>query len=225
MDGRIDLHTHTLFSDGALLPSELLRRAVSRGYTGLALTDHADASNLEGIIASLLRFAADQKDDFELALLVGVELTHVAPRSIAALARRAKAAGAQLVVVHGETLVEPVAPGTNRAALECPDVDVLAHPGLLTAEEAELAAANGIYLELSTRRGHCLANGHVAALAREAGARLLVDSDAHEPSDLADLDMARRVALGAGLTPAEAEEAVQAAPAALLRLALERRQK
>lgn len=225
MDGRIDLHTHTLFSDGALLPSELLRRAVSRGYIGLALTDHADASNLESIIASLLRFATDQRDDFELALLVGVELTHVAPRSIAALARRAKAAGAQLVVVHGETLVEPVAPGTNRAALECPDVDVLAHPGLLTAEEAQLAAANGIYLELSTRRGHCLANGHVAALAREAGARLLVDSDAHEPSDLADLDMARRVALGAGLTPAEAEEAVQAAPAALLRLALERRQK
>ncbi len=223
MDGRIDLHTHTLFSDGALLPSELLRRAVSRGFTGLALTDHADASNLEGVIASLLRFAADQKDDFELALLVGVELTHVAPRSIAALARRAKAAGAHLVVVHGETLVEPVAPGTNRAALECADVDILAHPGLLTSEEAGLAAANGIYLELSTRRGHCLANGRVAALAREVGAALVVNSDAHDPSDLADLEMARRVALGAGLTPAEAEEALHAAPAALLRQALERR--
>ncbi len=48
---RIDLHTHSLISDGVLLPSELLRRAEALGHKALAITDHADASNLAHIIA------------------------------------------------------------------------------------------------------------------------------------------------------------------------------
>jgi putative hydrolase len=225
MEGRIDLHVHSLFSDGDLLPSEILRRAACLGFVGLAFADHADAANMGTIIDGLSRLVDQEGDDYGFPFLVGVELTHVAPPSIARLAHMAKAAGAELVVVHGETLVEPVASGTNQAAVECPDVDLLAHPGLLTDEEAELAAANGVYLELSFRRGHCLTNGHVAALARDSGASLMVSSDAHAPSDLIDLRMARRVALGAGLSPAEAEAAVTTHPAALLRRALERRQR
>ena len=42
----IDLHTHTFFSDGGLLPSELARRARIAGYQALAFTDHADVSNI-----------------------------------------------------------------------------------------------------------------------------------------------------------------------------------
>lgn len=223
MEGRIDLHIHSLLSDGDLLPSEVLRWATCLGFAGLAFADHVDASNLENTVAMLRRLAADEGDDYPFPFLAGVELTHVAPRAIARLARRAKEAGAQIVVVHGETLVEPVAPGTNRAAVECPDVDILAHPGLLTPEEVRLAVANGIYLEISARRGHCLANGHIAALARAAGAALIVNSDAHAPADLIDLEMARRVALGAGLTPEEAEAATRTHPAALLQRAMERR--
>jgi putative hydrolase len=102
------------------------------------------------------------------------------------------------VVVHGETVVEPVPAGTNRAAIEA-RVDVLAHPGLLTPEDAELAARNGVLLELSARGGHCLGNGRVAALARRAGAGLVVNSDAHASRDLIDEGMARKVGLGAGL--------------------------
>lgn len=40
---RVDLHTHSLFSDGVLLPSEMLQRAAQLGYGVLAITDHADA--------------------------------------------------------------------------------------------------------------------------------------------------------------------------------------
>lgn len=222
-DGRIDVHTHTTLSDGDLLPSELLRRAACLGHTAVGMADHVDASNLEAVVSALLRLADDEGDDYGLRILVGVELTHVAPASIARLAQQAKAAGAQYVVVHGETLVEPVAPGTNRAAVTCPDVDVLAHPGLLTLEEARAAVAQGIFLEISARRGHCLANGHVAAMARAAGAALLVDTDAHAPSDLLTLDAARRVALGAGLSPEEADAALHTNPSALVQRALERR--
>ncbi len=223
MDGRIDFHIHTTLSDGELLPTEVLRRAEVLGCAGLSFADHVDSSNLEFVIDSLRRLVADQGADYAFPILVGVELTHVAPRSIARLARRAKEAGAQIVVVHGETLVEPVAPGTNHAALECPDVDILAHPGLLTEEEAALAAKHGIYLEISARKGHSLGNGRVAALARQAGAPLLVNTDTHSPSDLIDLATARRVALAAGLSEAEAEAAIRTHPANLLSRASERR--
>jgi putative hydrolase len=204
---RIDLHVHSLLSDGVLLPSELLRRVVVRGYEAIAITDHTDASNMEELITSLMRFARQQEGDFPLTFILGVELTHVAPRSIAPLARRAKELGADLVVVHGETIIEPVRPGTNRAAVECSAVDILAHPGFITLEEARLAAENDIYLEITSRRGHCLTNGHVANIARQAGARLVVNTDAHTPQDMIDQEMARLVAAGAGLNEAEVEAA------------------
>jgi histidinol phosphatase-like PHP family hydrolase len=200
---RIDLHMHTFMSDGALLPSEHLRRAVVKGHSAVAITDHADAANLEELLSSLLRFARQQRDDFPLVFLPGVELTHVGPQSIAPLARRAKELGAAIVVVHGETVVEPVAPGTNAAAVSCPDVDVLAHPGMITLEEAQQAAANGIYLEITTRPNHGLGNGHVAQVARQAGAKLVLNTDTHVPNDMLDQETARLMAAAAGLNADE----------------------
>lgn len=219
---RIDLHTHTFYSDGVLLPSEQLRRAVVVGHAALAITDHADSSNLEELLARLLRFRRYQGDDYPLVFIPGVELTHVAPRSIAPLARWAKELGAGLVVVHGETIVEPVAPGTNAAAAACPDVDILAHPGLLTVEEARQAADNGVYIEITSRRGHGLSNGHVARAAREGGASLVVNTDTHVPSDLIDQATARRVAAAAGLDDGEVYAATVTHPQALVRRALAR---
>jgi putative hydrolase len=207
-EARIDLHTHSFYSDGALLPSEMLRRVQVLGYAVLAITDHADASNLEELATQLLRFQREGARGFEVAFIPGVELTHVPPEQISPLARRARRLGFRLVVVHGETPVEPVAPGTNRAAVECPHVDILAHPGFLSAEEAALAAANGVALEISTRGGHCLTNGHVARVALAAGAHLVINTDTHAPADMMDQARAWRVALGAGLTEAEAQAAL-----------------
>jgi putative hydrolase len=218
---RIDLHTHSFFSDGVLLASEQARRAVVKGYAALAITDHADATNLETLLESLLRFVHQQADDFDLIFIPGVELTHVAPRSIAPLARRAKELGG-LVLVHGETIVEPVAPGTNAAAAACPDVDILAHPGLITVEQARQAASNGIYLEITSRGGHSLANGHVARVAREAGASLVLNTDTHGPGDMIDQALARRVAAGAGLDEDEVYAATVTNPQALVQRALAR---
>lgn len=220
-DQRIDLHTHSLFSDGVLLPSEQLRRAAVQGYGAIAITDHADASNLEDVLDKLFRFVRQQRGDFPLVFLPGIELTHIAPRSIASLARRARELGG-LVVVHGETIVEPVAPGTNAAAAACPDVDILAHPGLIAVEEARLAAANGVYLEITSRGGHCLSNGHVARVARTAGAQVVVNTDTHEPGNMIDQAMARLVAAAAGLDDSEIYDATVTHPQAIVRRVLER---
>jgi histidinol phosphatase-like PHP family hydrolase len=188
----------------------------------MAITDHADASNMEELLRCMLRFARQQKDDFPLVFVPGIELTHVAPHSVAPLAQHAIELGAALVVVHGETIVEPVRPGTNAAAVVCPDVDLLAHPGLLTLEEARQAATNGVYLELTSRGGHSLANGHVARMARQAGACLVVNTDAHAPSDMIDQEFARTVASAAGLSDDEVYAATVTHPQALVRRALAR---
>ena len=198
----IDLHTHTIFSDGVLIPAELARRAKSIGYQALAFTDHADEALMPHVVSNLRRFVDSCGHYFGIELLAGVELTHVPPALIADHVDRARKLGAQIVVMHGETVVEPVAKGTNLAAIEA-GVDILAHPGLITVEEVRLAAEKGVALEITTRGGHSLTNGHVAALAREYGALLVVNNDAHQPRDLVDSTLRRAVALGAGLTESE----------------------
>jgi histidinol phosphatase-like PHP family hydrolase len=201
----IDLHTHTIFSDGELIPSELTRRAAVIGYRAIGLTDHGDRSNMDLIIPRLVRVADDLGRAWGLTVLPGIELTHIPPAAIADTAREARSLGAKLVLCHGETLSEPVAEGTNRAALEA-DIDILAHPGLISEEEVRLAAERGICLELTTRRGHSLSNGHVARLALACGAPLVLNTDSHAPGDLTPFVQARRIALGAGLTEAQFEE-------------------
>jgi histidinol phosphatase-like PHP family hydrolase len=194
----IDLHTHTLYSDGGLLPAELVQRCEVKGLAAVALTDHADMSNLEFIVPRLVAAAEGLNRHHQIKTLAGIELTHLPPELIAPLTAQAYALGAQLVVVHGESPVEPVAPGTNLAAIEA-GVDILAHPGLITPQEVALAAEKGVMLELSARGGHSLGNGHVAKLALAAGAMLCINSDAHAPRDLMDPAFAEKVGLNAGL--------------------------
>jgi len=198
----IDLHTHTVFSDGELIPAELARRAKVAGYEALAMTDHADHSNIEHILAGISKVTGRYSPYCGLDLFCGVEITHVPPGLIAELTADARRLGAQIVVVHGETPVEPVARGTNLAAIEA-GADILAHPGFITEEEVRLAAQKGVALEITTRKGHSLTNGHVVALAKRFGAKLVINNDAHAPGDLVSSELRKKVAMGAGLTTEE----------------------
>ncbi|HEX9913223.1 MAG TPA: histidinol phosphate phosphatase domain-containing protein, partial [candidate division Zixibacteria bacterium] len=164
----IDLHTHSVLSDGELLPAELARRAYVAGYKALAITDHVDSGNLALVLAQLIKVSKDLNKYMKIKILPGVEITHVPPQQIPELAGLARKLGAKIIVVHGESPVEPVISGTNSAGLES-DIDILAHPGLITEKEIKLAKKRGIYLELSARRGHSLTNGYVAKLARKFG--------------------------------------------------------
>ena len=211
-----DFHTHTFLSDGALAPIELVRRAQVIGYRGMAITDHVGPGNLEYVVSTLTVDCKAATSRWDILVLPGVEITHAPKEDIDMLASEAKKMGARVVNVHGETIVEPVEPGTNMAAVQSGDVDILAHPGLVTHEVASIAAANGVFLEVSGRRGHAYANGHVVRVAREAGARMVLDSDAHEPGDLLTDEMALQVALGAGLSRAEAEALLSDGPRQVL---------
>lgn len=194
----IDLHTHSIFSDGVLIPAELLRRAEVQGYRAIAITDHMDSSNLDFIIPRIVRIAEEINPLQSVNLIPGTELTHIPPSLIPDSISKARELGARIVVVHGETIVEPVREGTNRAAIEG-GADIIAHPGLISEEDAALAAENGVALELSARKGHSLSNGHVAAMATKHGARLVINTDAHLPSDLVTRDFAVKILQSSGL--------------------------
>jgi histidinol phosphatase-like PHP family hydrolase len=211
-----DFHTHTFLSDGVLSPVELIRRAVANGYTAIAVTDHAGIGDQERVLDILVKECEMASAEMGIMAFPGVELTHVPPKRIAEAARKAKSLGAKIVLVHGETIKEPVALGTNQAALESPDVDILVHPGMLTEAEAKLAKKAGIYLELTARAGHSLTNGHVARTALAVGANLVVDSDGHAPGDLLTEELARQVAIGAGLSLDVIDKVLHTNPQAII---------
>lgn len=198
----IDLHTHTILSDGALLPAELVRRAEINGYKAIALTDHVDSGNMEIVLNQLVKVSKDLNGQGGIKVLPGVEITHMPPSLIPELAEQARRLGAKIVVVHGESPVEPVAPKTNWFGLQS-DIDILAHPGMITEEEIQMAKEKGIYLEISARRGHCLTNGRLVSLAKKYESNLVINTDAHQPKELFTKDMIRKVGLGAGLTEEE----------------------
>ncbi|MFA4984338.1 MAG: histidinol phosphate phosphatase domain-containing protein [Candidatus Omnitrophota bacterium] len=195
-----NLHCHSLLSDGALLPSEVAIRYADKGYKAIAITDHADYSNIEQVTRAIMRFTEEwPRHNGYIRVLPGIELTHLPLEQFNPLVRYARKKGIKIIVGHGETPVEPVLKGTNRAALEA-GVDILAHPGLISEDDASLAASKGIFLELTSRRGHSDTNPAVVAAAAKSGASLVLDTDGHQPQDIiapADLKM---VGLNAGLS-------------------------
>ena len=211
-----DFHTHTFLSDGVLSPIELIRRAIVVGYETMAITDHVGPGNLEYVLSTLKKDCEMAEERWDIKVFTGVEITHTPIEDIDLLAKEARALGAQVVNVHGETIMEPVVSGTNLAAVSSQYVDILAHPGLITLDEASLAAENGVFLEISGRKGHGLANGHVANIARKTGATLILDSDAHEPDDLMTQEYAEKVAIGSGLNEKEKETILNRSPLTLI---------
>lgn len=194
----IDLHTHSIFSDGELVPAELVRRASALGYKAIAITDHIDQSNIDFIIPRIVKIVDALKDYVSLEIIPGAEITHVPPSLIPDMVKEARKLGARIVVVHGETIVEPVAEGTNRAAIAS-GADILAHPGLISDDDLQFAKDRGVTLEITARKGHSLSNGYVAKRALEIGIHLTINTDAHSPSDLITEEFAARILLSAGI--------------------------
>ena len=207
---RADLHTHSIFSDGELIPAELVRRAVALGHDAIAITDHVDMTNVEFVVKNVVK-AAELSSD-EIQVIPGVEITHVPPSKMDKVIADARRFGAQIIVVHGETVTEPVAKGTDMAAVMNPEVDVLGHPGFITEKEAQIAKDNDVALEITGRGGHNITNGHVVNMARLVGAKMVINSDTHAPENLMDEDSARKVAFGAGMTHSEVDLAINVTP-------------
>lgn len=198
----IDLHTHTILSDGVLLPSELVRRYQVLGYKAVAITDHVDMSNIDFVVPRVAKVAKSLTQLWDIDVIAGVELTHMPLEEFKGAVKYARRHGAGLILVHGETTVEPVIPGTNRKALDC-DIDILTHPGNISLDDAKLAKEKGIFLEITARKGHSLTNEHVVNVARETKAKLVFNTDSHRPEDILTLERRKEVGRSCGLTDNE----------------------
>ena len=196
----VDFHSHSSLSDGTLSIDEMVAAADRRGYDAYAVTDHVtghDARYSDTVVA--VRDAIERlRLHTPVRLFAGVELTDFAPSEIPMAAEMVRRYGAEVVVVHGECVSMTVLPGTNSAAVRSPGVDILAHPGLISEEDAREAARHAIFLELSARQGHNWANGHVHTMARKTGAALIVDSDSHDESGLLSVTKVEAIVRGAG---------------------------
>ena len=109
----IDLHTHSILSDGELLPSELARRAHVKGYRIIGISDHADSSNMEFVISAMLKLREEMEyycEHHDPARGSSSPMCPERPHRGTDRPRRGDS-GHFYVVVHGETLVEPVEEG------------------------------------------------------------------------------------------------------------------
>ena len=132
-------------------------------------------------------------------------MTHLPPVQFKPLAKYARREGIKIIIAHGQTPVEPVVNDTNRLALEA-DIDILAHPGLITDADTIKAQERGIFLEITSRSGHSQSNNHVAAQARKFSAKLILNNDSHRPQDIISPQELIEVGIKSGLNNTEIEK-------------------
>ena len=203
-----NLHAHTFLSDGDLLPSEVAVRYQDKGYLVIAITDHVDYSNIEQITKAIVEFCRRWPKNSKIKVLPGVELTHLPPEQFKPLAALARKEGIEIIIAHGETPVEPVAKNTNHRAIMA-DIDILAHPGLISDEDTRLAKKHGVFLEITSRQGHSQTNAHVVKQARKFGAKLILNNDSHAPEDIIAPAELIKIGLDSGLTSVEIDKIYQ----------------
>jgi DNA polymerase (family X) len=218
-DLRGDLHVHTDWSDGRATLATMAEAAAVRGLDYLAVSDHSgslrmagglepdrvrrqweaiDALNAAGGPVRLLKatemdILPDGRLDFEDDLLAGFDWVTASLHSGFAQSPR------QL---------------TDRvlAAIASPHVDAIGHPtgrmrgrregaALHIDRVAEAAAATGTFLEVNSQPRRLDLNDRMARTALEAGARLLVGSDAHAVPGLDLVRLGVVVARRAGARP------------------------
>src|SRR3989338_7384634 len=97
-----DLHTHSLLSDGCLLPSELARRYEEKGFRAIAITDHVDISNIKRVVSEITNFCKSWPKN-RIRVLPGIELTHIPLEHFSRLTKYARRHGIKIIVAHGET--------------------------------------------------------------------------------------------------------------------------
>jgi DNA polymerase (family 10) len=209
---RGDLHTHTTWSDGAASIEEMVAAAESFGHEYLAVTDHATGPGMVGGVGlddeqlrEQLPSIREASEGADIEVLAGVEANIDADGGVSV--------GENLLAALDIVVASPHAgldgDGTERlvTAAKHPEVDVLGHPtgrrlnrrsGMTVDVErlAAVAAEHDTALEVNASPGRLDLRGSAVQTALEAGARIVVDTDAHSPESFEHIrygvDTARR---------------------------------
>jgi len=218
-DLRGDLHTHSNWSDGRNDIGVMARAAKERGYAYLAMTDHTQSLQIaQGLTPARFRerageIAAVNAQPGGARVLNGAEVD-ILPDGSLDLPDDCLASLDIVVASVHTALDQPKDAITQRvlAALRSPHVDVLAHPTSRRLDrrgetrvdiDAVIAEAvkTGTALEINSSPWRLDLNDSWARKAREAGALLAIDTDAHYPAEFDSVRYGCAIARRAGLSP------------------------
>ena len=196
-DVRADLHTHTEWSDGGNTIAEMVAGAADFGHEYVAITDHAtgpgmvggvglDDDDLREQIGAVESVAADADID----VFTGVEANIDADGGLSVAEDVLEALDVVVASPHAALDGD----GTDRlvAAAKHPEVSIIGHPtgrylnqraGLDVDIErlASVAADHGTALEVNASPARLDLGGYAVKQAIDAGATVVVDTDAHSP--------------------------------------------
>jgi DNA polymerase (family 10) len=220
-DLRGDLHMHTTATDGRADIETMARAARDLGHSYIAITDHSQALAMANGLderaalahAARIREVNDRVEG--ITVLAGIECDIRADGTMDLAGDCLAQLDVVVASVHSAFTQEPEQM-TERIlrALECPWVDILAHPTgrLLLRREGyrydmervfAAAAAAGVAIEINSQVDRLDLRDTQARLARDRGVRLIVDSDAHSPAALRNQRWGVAVARRAWLTAAD----------------------
>ena len=201
-DIRGDLHMHTVASDGRNTIEEMAAAAKERGYEYIALTDHSKAVTVANgldekrAVEQIAKIHAAQKKISGIRLLTGMEVDILKDGRLDMDDELLAQLDIVITSVHSYMNLEKAAM-TDRilAAIENPYTQIIAHPtGRLVLRRDpfdydmqkifEAAKRHGVVMECNSHPDRLdLKDVHLRA-ARDAGVKLIIDTDSHATSHL-----------------------------------------
>ncbi len=211
---RGDLHVHTDATDGKSTLREMVEACIVRGYDYVAITDHTKAvrvaSGLDRPALKKQRRAIEalRRELPDITILHGAEVDILEDGQLDLDDATLEELDYVLTAVHSKLgMSEQAMTDRVLAAMRNPRVNALAHPtGRLVGERepfaidlAKVVAAardNGVLLEIDAHPERLDLHDTLIRMAKDAGARLVIDSDAHRVAELDymlyGVDQARR---------------------------------
>ena len=238
-DMRGDVHMHTTATDGRADAWTMARAARDAGLEYIAITDHSRALAMANGLdeARALQHAAEVRalngrDDLGgITVLAGIECDILADGRLDLAVDCLAQLDIVIASIHS-ALDQEEAQMTDRllSAIECPWVDVIAHPTgrkILRREPSranmdrvfDAAMAHGVALEINGQPDRLDLSDVLARRARDRGVKLMIDSDAHSPAALGNQRWAVAVARRAWLEP---QDILNTQPVGAFRAALRR---
>jgi DNA polymerase (family 10) len=220
-DMRGDLHSHTTLSDGRNTLEEMAEAGRGRGYAYMAITDHSashgfgDHVTAERLWERVEEVAGWNEGKRGFRLLAGSEVNIGLDGSLDYPDDLLDALDWVVASVHTSFSISAKAMTARvLAAIENPRVDCIGHLtgrligrrepyGIDVEAVVEAAARNGTMLEINGNPNRRDLSEHHARLAREAGASIVLNTDAHGVDTLGNMAYAVATARRAWLTPAD----------------------
>ncbi|QGP90846.1 DNA polymerase/3'-5' exonuclease PolX [Neomoorella glycerini] len=205
-DIRGDLHMHSRYSDGVATIAAMAAAAQARGYQYIAITDHsrslvvARGLSVEQLKAQREEIVRLKEELAGITILAGIEVDILADGRLDYEDDVLKEFDLVIASIHSGFRQEEEQVMTRlEAALRHPYVDILGHPtGRMLGRRRpyavdvtriiKLAAETGTILEINASPDRLDLNDTAARLAKEYGVPIAINTDAHDPNRLADME-------------------------------------